>query len=343
MGSYSFISGCAGLALSEAERHFFRAAQPWGLILFARNIDRPEQVRALVKQFRDEVGWNAPVFVDQEGGRVQRLRSPHWTEFPPARTYGELYDRDKDKGIAAAYLGAALMGSELIALGINVDCLPVLDLLFPAAHQVIGKRSYGSDPQTVASLGRAAAFGLMDVGVLPVMKHMPGHGRTSVDTHETLPTVTASLEELRATDFKPFEALADLPLGMTGHLIFSALDPARPATLSKTIISHVIRGEIGFAGALISDDMSMGALSGSLTERCAQILNAGCDLVLHCNGTLSEMEEVAANLPALAGEPLRRTDLALEALGQTPGFDVAEGRRRYADLMQDMEWSSGAA
>lgn len=324
----AFVAGCSGHALTPAEQAFFRDADPLGLILFRRNIGDPNQVAALTAAFRDSVGRaDAPVLVDQEGGRVQRLGPPHWPRYPSGRTYGRLA-ADPETRRALVRTGARLIAHDLRAVGIDVDCLPVLDVPVPGAHDVIGDRAYDTEPAAVAALGRAAAEGLMDAGVLPVVKHIPGHGRAGVDSHEKLPRVDATLEDLRDRDFPPFRALADMPIGMTAHVVYEAIDPDRPATTSPAVISGIIRGEIGFDGLLLTDDLSMNALSGSLRERAEAAFLAGADVGLHCNGDLAEARQVAEAAPLLAGDALRRVAAALARIaGPCASFDVVDARR----------------
>ncbi len=322
------ILGCAGPVLTREETLFFRDAQPWGFILFQRNVQDPGQLRALVEALRTTVGRpDAPVLIDQEGGRVQRLGPPHWPAYPPGRAYGELPAAAQEE---IARLGARLIAHDLAAAGINVDCLPVLDVPEPGAHNVIGDRAYAATPAGVASLGRAAAEGLISGGVLPVIKHIPGHGRAHADSHKTLPRVDAPLAELDAVDFAPFRALADMPLGMTAHVVYAAIDPDHPATTSAKVIDEVIRGAIGFDGLLMSDDLSMQALSGDFAERARASLAAGCDVVLHCNGDRAEMEGVLAGVGSLAGRALARADAALARLpAALESFDAAKARARF--------------
>jgi beta-N-acetylhexosaminidase len=333
MAARAFITGLAGPTLSDRERAFLKGAQPWGLILFKRNVDNPAQVTDLIASFRDIVGAPAPVLIDQEGGRVQRLRPPHWPEYPPGARYGALYDRDPAVGLAAARLGARLIASDLKALGIDVDCLPLGDVPVPGGDPVIGDRAYGTEPAKVAAIAGAIADGLLKSGVLPVLKHLPGHGRATADSHLRLPVVGTDRATLERTDFAAFRPLADLPLGMTAHVVFSAIDPVAPATTSVTMVRQVIRESIGFRGLLMSDDISMGALSGTIAERSRAAIAAGCDVVLHCNGKLAEMEEVASAVPELAGEPARRAEAALAL--RTPGepFDVVEARRVFLAMV----------
>ena len=294
LGRTAAIFGCAGLSLTADERAFFRATDPAGFILFKRNCADPDQVRALVAELRAAVDRPAaPVLIDQEGGRVQRLRPPHWRAAPPARRFAALHRRDPAAGVRAAWLNARLIAAELQDLGIDVDCAPVLDNPVPGAHDVIGDRALGDDVATIATLGRAVMDGLLAGGVLPVIKHLPGHGRAEVDSHQHCPIVGAGDEALRAQDLPPFRALADAPFAMTAHVVYRAWDAARVATWSPGIIARIIRDAIGFAGCLLSDDLSMQALDGGLGERARRALAAGCDLALHCNGDLAEMTDVA--------------------------------------------------
>jgi beta-N-acetylhexosaminidase len=334
MGSRAFITGLAGSAIAPDERGFLRAARPWGLILFNRNIADPRQLRALIADFREFCGrGDAPVLIDQEGGRVQRLGPPHWPAYPSGAAYGAVYRRDPVRGLAAARLGARLIAADLEAVGITVDCMPLADVPVAGADRVIGDRAYGDRAREVSAIATAIAAGLASGGVLPVVKHLPGHGRATADSHERLPVVTASREVLEATDFAAFVPLAQMPLGMTAHVDFTALDPGVAATTSRTIIGEVIRGTIGFTGALMSDDISMGALSGSIAERSRRALAAGCDLVLHCNGNLAEMEDVAAACPELAGAALARTEAALASRLPPEPIDLDEARARFAALL----------
>jgi beta-N-acetylhexosaminidase len=312
MSSCAFITGVSGLELSADERAFVRAERPWGFILFKRNIETPAQVVSLVRELRDLIGnADAPVLIDQEGGRVQRLGPPYWPVYPPGAVFGALYDIDPQLGFKAARLSSRLIAADLIDLGITVDCLPLADVPIAGADAVIGNRAYGTEPGKVAAIARAVTEGLEQGGVLPVLKHIPGHGRATADSHFRLPTVDTGRDELERSDFAAFQPLADLPMAMTAHVVFSALDPAHPATTSATIIRQVIRGVIGFQGLLMSDDVSMNALAGSIAERTRAIVDAGCDMVLHCNGKLDEMRDVARETPELTGEALNRANRAL--------------------------------
>lgn len=294
MNPRSVIFGCAGLTLGEDERAFFRDADPLGFIVFARNIDNPDQARRLIDDLRSSVARaDAPVLVDQEGGRVARLKPPHWRKAPPGRVLGDLYRRDPAKGLEAARLNSRLLAMDVASIGCDVDCLPVLDIAFPETHAVIGDRAYADTPEAVAAIGRAAAEGLMAESVMPVIKHIPGHGRATVDSHDHLPHVGASREVLEKTDFLPFRLLSDLPWAMTGHLLFEAVDPDEPITVSAGALKEVIRDHVGFDGLLLSDDLSMQALGGLLGDRAARSIAAGCDVALHCNGRMDEMKQVA--------------------------------------------------
>ncbi|HEY2532875.1 MAG TPA: beta-N-acetylhexosaminidase [Xanthobacteraceae bacterium] len=329
----AFITGVAGPALTDNERQFLKEAEPFGLIIFARNVAGPEHLRRLIAEARSLLGRDAPVLIDQEGGRVQRLGPPHWPRYPPGASYGTIYDSDPDKGLAAARLGARLIAADLAALGIDVDCLPVADVPVAGADPVIGDRAYGTHPGKVAAIAGAIAAGLAEGGVLPVLKHIPGHGRASADSHQRLPMVTADRATLERTDFAAFRPLVGLPLAMTAHVVFTAIDPIAPATTSATIVREVIRASIGFKGLLMSDDISMGALSGSLGSRASAAVAAGCDLVLHCNGKFAEMLAVAAAVPQLAGEAARRAAAALALRESVAAIDAAEARAEFYRLM----------
>jgi beta-N-acetylhexosaminidase len=329
----AFICGISGTGIEPDEAAFLREADPFGLILFKRNVDNPAQVKALTAKFRDLLGRNAPVLVDQEGGRVQRLGPPHWPSYPPGSSYAALYTSRAETGLEAVRLGGRLIAEDLRNVGIDVDCLPVADVPVAGADAVIGDRAFGTDPGQVSALAGAQAEGLMAGGVLPVLKHLPGHGRATADSHLRLPVVDTDRATLEATDFAAFAPLSSLPLGMTAHVVFSAIDAAQPATTSAIMIGDVIRGSIGFEGLLMSDDVSMGALSGSLAQRSQLAIAAGCDLVLHCNGRMDEMREVAIAAPLLAGEALRRAERALSLRRVSGEFDVEGARARFASLM----------
>lgn len=309
----AFVCGCLGLALSDDERAFLKDADPLGVILFRRNVGTPDQVRALTAEIRAALGRDeAMVLVDQEGGRVQRLGPPHWRTYPAAARYAAI--DDLDARAAAIRLGARLIGEDLRAVGIDVDCLPVLDVPTEGAHDIIGDRAYARDPMAVALLGRAAAEGMLDAGVLPIMKHVPGHGRAGADSHLALPVVDALRAQLETSDFVPFAMNADLPAAMTAHVVYTALDPERPATVSPTIVRKVIREAIGFDGLLFSDDLSMKALPGSFREKAEGLFAAGVDVALHCNGDRREAEAVAAVAPELSGAGADRLARARAAM-----------------------------
>lgn len=327
MQSRAFITGVSGPELTAAEREFIGSERPWGFILFKRNIETPQQVALLVQELRKSVDApDAPVLIDQEGGRVQRLGPPHWPVYPPGAVFGALYDVDPALGLAAARLSARLIAADLADLGINADCLPLADVPVAGADAVIGNRAYGTEPAKVAAIARAVTDGLEQGGILPVLKHIPGHGRATADSHFGLPRVDTPEKELERTDFAAFQPLSDLPMAMTAHVVFSALDPAHPATTSATIIEQVIRGVIGFQGLLMSDDVSMNALAGSIAERTRAIFSAGCDVVLHCNGRFDEMREVAAETPELSGKALDRARRALASRRAPQPFDRRAAR-----------------
>jgi beta-N-acetylhexosaminidase len=326
----AILFSCAGETLTAAERAFFAEWDPLGFILFQRNCRDADQVRALISEFRACVGRdNAPVLIDQEGGRVARLKPPNWRRYPAAASLAVLPEAE-----AAVRLGARLIADDLAALGVTVDAMPVLDLPVAGADQVIGDRAYGTEPAQVTRLGRAVCEGLLSGGVLPIVKHMPGHGRSKVDSHKALPVVDAAHDVLTASDFAPFRALNDMPWAMTAHIVYDALDDRRPATLSPVVIDTVIRGSIGFDGVLVSDDIGMGALGGSFGERSAAVLAAGCDLVLHCSGDLAEMREAAASTT-----PMTPAALARVARGETlrrasfTAFDRHEAEARFDALI----------
>jgi beta-N-acetylhexosaminidase len=330
MSCRAWIAGCAGLEPTRAERAFFKAERPWGFILFRRNIESPDQVRKLVDGLRKAVDRaDAPVLIDQEGGRVQRLGPPHWPKYPPGRAYGRIGSNDPLTRREIARLGARLIAHDLKALGITVDCVPVLDVPVPGAHDVIGDRAYAEEPRAIAVLGRAAAEGLIAGGVLPVIKHIPGHGRAGADSHLDLPVVDADRATLSETDFLPFRHLADMPLAMTAHVVYAAIDAKNPATTSRKVMREVVRGEIGYDGLVMSDDLSMKALAGAFDDRARAAIRAGCDMLLHCNGDMDEMKAIAAATPELKGRARRRADAALARIAHEPEpFDPVEGRAR---------------
>ena len=307
-----------GPRLTAQEKSLFRDADPFGFILFARHIETPDQVRALCDEFREAVGRDCLITIDQEGGRVQRLRSPDWRDWLPPLDQVQAAGGQADRSM---YLRARLIAAELRAIGIDSDCIPTLDIAGDATHPFLRNRCYGTSVEEVVRNGRATAQGLLDGGVVPVMKHIPGHGRATLDTHLDLPVVDASLPELDETDFAPFRALSDLPMGMTAHLVFSAID-TRPATLSPDCIG-IIRNRIGFGGLLMTDDISMHALSGSLAERTRAALDAGCDLVLHCNDTFAERREVAEAAGEMSDAAQSRAEAAMAARRTPAPIDIS--------------------
>ncbi len=330
----AIVFGCQGLSLTDDEQRFFRASDPFGFILFARNCDTPEQVRALVGELRDSVQRrDAPVLIDQEGGRVARLSAPHWRHPPPQGKIAALAEISMEDAERAAFLNARLIGRELAALGITVNCLPVLDIPAADGHEIIGDRALGRNVDTVARLGRSVCKGLLTEGILPVIKHIPGHGRARVDSHRELPVVDVSIEELQETDFEPFRLLSDQPWGMTAHVVYSALDPAAAATVSGIVVEKFIRTEIGFSGVLLSDDIGMEALEGDLADRAADAIAAGCDLALHCSGVMEEMKTAASRVPPMTSDAEGRTQLA-EALRLAEG---ASGKPDFSDMLNEFD------
>ncbi|HEV2187315.1 MAG TPA: beta-N-acetylhexosaminidase [Stellaceae bacterium] len=326
----AILFGCAGERLSGEERRLFAEADPLGFVLFRRNCSEPAQLRALVAELRGCVGRvDAPVLIDQEGGRVARLRPPHWRSYPAAARLAALPDGEAEEAVR---LGARLIADDLTSLGITVDAAPVLDLPVAGADAVIGDRAYGGGPDRVARLGRAMCEGLLAGGVLPIIKHIPGHGRARVDSHHACPVVDADAAELAVTDFAPFRLLADMAWAMTAHVVYSAFD-REPATLSRRVIDQVIRGQIGFDGVLVSDDLGMGALSGRLGERVGNALHAGCDLALHCSGVLGEMADLVETAPPVSAETGARLARG-EAmrLAARRAFDRAEAEARFGVL-----------
>ncbi|WP_373504499.1 beta-N-acetylhexosaminidase [Aestuariivirga sp.] len=332
----AFISGCSGMSLTAAERQFFARTNPFGLILFRRNCETPDQLKALTTAFRESVGRkNAPVFIDQEGGRVQRLGPPSnaWRKYPAAKLFGECYAENPLVALRSARNVGRLMAEDLITAGITANCVPVLDVPQPGAHEIIGSRAYSTRIDQIMALARAHAAGFADGGVLPVIKHIPGHGRAQADSHMELPVVEATRAELEAIDFPPFAAMADAPMGMTAHVVYTALDKTAPATLSRKVIANIIRKQIGFRGLLMTDDLSMKALAGSYTEKTRSALDAGCDLVLHCNGEMDQMEEVAAAAGALKGKALARARAALKAARKPQAFDRKQALKDLESLV----------
>ena len=337
------IYGCSGAALTDAEKAFFVEVRPAGFILFGRNCQDPEQLAALVTALRDLLGWvDSPILIDQEGGRVQRLGPPHWLDRPSAAIFKALAARDMALATEAARLNAELIAADLANLGINVDCAPVLDVPVAGAHEIIGDRAYGDDPDTVATLGLVVCEGFLSRGVVPVIKHIPGHGRAVADSHLELPVVDAAAGDLSAFDFSPFQALQHMPWAMTAHVVYSALDTDYPATTSATVIKDTIRGAIGFDGVLVSDDIGMKALGGPFADRAAQSLAAGCDLVLHCSGEMMEMEDVAKGLRPLTSEASARLVRGQSMLGGGGDWDQEAAQVRLDEILTGDFGSGGS-
>ncbi len=328
----AFICGCSGFVLTPDERAFMRRMNPWGLILFGRNVQNRAQIFAITREFRELVGRaDAPVLIDQEGGRVQRMRRPEWRAYPAAAAF--VASGQAGAPLELGRLSARLMAADLAEVGVNVDCMPVLDVPTDGGHDVIGDRAYARDPAVVARMGRAVCEGLLAGGVLPVLKHIPGHGRAGADSHFDLPVVNASLKELAASDLAPFRALNDMPLAMSAHVIYSALDPDRPATVSPIVVRDVIRGAIGFDGLIMSDDLSMKALSGSFTEKTQALFFAGLDMALYCWSDLADAHAVALAAPVLDGKRAERASRALAMLKAPAPFDPQAAAERLGAAM----------
>lgn len=325
----AYIFGCAGLRLTSAERAFFEHAQPWGFILFARNVDTPDQLRALTAELRGAVGQNVPIFIDQEGGRVARMTAPHWREWLPALDQAQLNKADASR---AMYLRYRLIADELLSVGIDGNCAPVVDLAFSDTHAVLRNRCLGEDVVRVVERAQAVAQGLLEGGVLPVVKHLPGHGRATMDSHLNLPHVSTSARELRNTDFLAFKGVSNLPLGMTAHVVYDDLDPDAPATQSSHMI-QLIRDEIGFGGLLMTDDLSMQALDGPISLRARRARAAGCDLMLHCNGNLDEMAEVVEATGPLSEAAQKRAETALGWRSPPVSVDISALEAEFHSLM----------
>lgn len=328
------VFGCAGTDLTNAERELFERTDPLGFILFARNIDTPEQVRKLTAELRASVGrGDAIVMIDQEGGRVRRLRPPHWPDYPAMRPFGERAADDPAEAVDCLKLNYRLIAEDLTALGIDVDCAPVLDLPAPDGHEIIGDRAFSDDPQTIALLGQAVCDGLAEGGVMPVIKHIPGHGRARADSHLELPHVDVSVDVLSQTDFAPFRALRHAPAGMTAHIVYDAVDPDNPGSSSEAVVQGVIRDTVGFDGLLFSDDVCMKALSGPIEARVNAVLAAGCDVALHCDGDFASMQAIAANCPSLGADSMERLRRAVPAVPDSPALDREAAKRRISAFL----------
>lgn len=330
----AIIFGCEGTVLNDWERDFFADANPFGFILFKRNCESPEQLRHLTYDLREAIGReDAPILVDQEGGRVTRLKPPHWRAAPAPGRLGALLESDPKAADEAVRLNTGLLSAELRDVGLDVNCIPSLDLAFPGAHDVIGDRAFAAAPEAAARLGKVCVETCLAAGVMPVIKHIPGHGRATVDSHLSLPVVEASLEELKATDFAAFRPLANCPWGMTAHVVYTAIDPDRPATQSPKVVEEIIRDHIGFDGLLLSDDLSMEALDGDLGQRAAAAMAAGCDIALHCNGKREEMQAVADNAPRMSDKARERAAAGAKRLGKPGDFDSEEAAKRLEELL----------
>ncbi len=328
-GQGATIFGCEGPRLTPDEAAFFAGADPWGFILFARNIESADQVRRLTEALRQAVGWRVPILIDQEGGRVQRLAAPEWRAWLPPLDQVEA--AGPENAARSMYLRYRLIAAELLALGIDVNCAPCADVATGDTHRFLLNRCYGRDPAAVAEIGRAVATGLIAGGVLPVLKHIPGHGRAVADSHHELPAVGASPELLQTADFAPFRALSDLPLAMTAHVVYEAYDDAA-ATISPRMI-RLIRDEIGFEGLLMTDDISMEALGGPIVKRVSASLMAGCDIILHCNGRLDEMEAIAETAGRMSAAAQARADRALALRRPPQPIDIRAVQSELEELL----------
>ena len=329
MGQGAYIFGCVGPRLTADEVDFFKDANPWGFILFARNVENPEQLRRLTRDLRTSIGRDAPIMIDQEGGRVQRMRAPNWREWMPAL---DQIERAGENAARSMWLRARLIAEELKAVGIDANCAPLGDIVTARTHPILANRCYGSELDSVVEISRTVANGLFSGGVLPVVKHLPGHGRAVVDSHLDLPRVNASAQELQSTDFAVFKALSDLPLAMTAHIVYSDLDEL-PATQSPKIIS-MIREKIGFSGLLMTDDISMQALDGLLEDRCLKSIDAGCDMILHCNGDLAEMQRVVGVAGQMSDVSQNRADNAIKSRVEALPFDIAAAEAELEAIMR---------
>ena len=327
------IFGLEGTRLTETEKAFFKTEQPFGYILFARNIENPEQLLELTNQLHALTPNKTIIFIDQEGGRVQRMSRPHWRQYPTMATFGKMAEGELESAKEALSLNLQLLCDDLTSVGINANCLPLLDVPIDGADPIIGDRAFGTNSDIVEKLGEVCIEGLLASGVLPVIKHIPGHGRADVDSHLALPIVTTDLDELEETDFQPFRTLKLAPFAMTAHVVYTAIDPDNPATLSEKVIGGIIREKIGFEGLLMTDDVSMKALTGSLEDISLNALSAGCDLVLHCNGNMAEMKRITSVIPNLPSEGVQRRDQLLKNLKTRMSLDTEAIENRYNQLL----------
>ena len=328
----SCIIGLSGKRLKKSESVFLRDANPWGVILFARNVESPEQLRGLTHDVRDAMGRNTLIFVDQEGGRVQRLRAPHWRAYPSGDAYAKIYRQNPVKGLRACYLGHRLIADDLRAVGITSDCAPVLDLPQPDADPIISDRALGNTVDDIVEMAHAAMAGLMSGGVAPVVKHIPGHGRATVDSHKALPKIDADRETLEASDFLPFRKLNDAPMAMTAHAVYSH-NSRSAVTISRSSLTELIRAAIGFDGLLMSDDLDMKALTGDLTRKTERALKAGCDIALQCSGNLADSVKVAKGAQRLSGRAYARAMIADNCADHVTKFDRAATEAEFGALM----------
>lgn len=328
------------MTLSDEEKAFFRKEQPWGFIVFGRNIETPSQLSELVASLKACVEHeHVAILIDQEGGRVQRMKQPHWRKYPATRYVGKIFAKDREKGLRAAWLHGRLLASDLHAVGINVDCAPVLDVPVEGADEVtLGDRTFSADATEIGILAEQTCAGLIAGGVAPIIKHMPGLGRAETDSHYNLPIVDCGLEDLSKTDFVPFKHLNQQKMAMTAHIIYKGVDAENPATQSQKIIGDIIRGQIGFDGLLMSDDVSMKALKGDFETRCEKTFNAGCDMVLHCNGDMQEMMAVASASPKLAGKSQARASRAIQSVGNPDESDISSLQAEYEELLSGENW-----
>lgn len=323
------------MELTDAERELFERTNPLGFILFARNIDTPEQVRKLTADLRASVGHkDAIVMIDQEGGRVRRLRPPHWPDYPAMRPFGDRALSDPDEAVELLKLNYRMIADDLTALGIDVNCAPVLDLPAPDGHEIIGDRAFSDDPQIISTLGRAVCDGLSEGGVMPVIKHIPGHGRARADSHLELPHVDVPADTLSSTDFAPFCDLNAAPAGMTAHIVYDDIDPAGPGSSSEKVVQEIIRGEIGFNGLLFSDDVCMKALSGPIEQRVTAVLSAGCDVALHCDGEFEAMQAIAEICPSMRADSMERLQRAQPEAPDSPSLDWETEKRRISAFLE---------